>query len=102
MHVLPGGNILFLNVTSGKFMGQRKLEIVSLLDKTAQVSVSNTIRRDNTGALDAVECLNDNSTCVVHWVQYYRTLCPPEQERFYCYPASAKLLKVSKQSILFY
>ena len=49
--------------------------------------------------MDAVEFVKDHSTCIVHWAQYYRTLCPPGQDRFYCYQASAKLLKVSKSSI---
>ena len=95
-------NIRFSNVSSGKFMGRRKLELVSLLDKTSQVSVTNPVHRDNTGVMDAAECVNDHSTCVSHWVQYYQTLCPPGQEPFYCYPASAKLLKVSNiQSNIF-
>ena len=76
-------------------MGQRKLDIVSLLDKTAQVSVTNPICHDNTGVMDAFECMNNHSTCVIHCVRYYQTICPPGQEQFYCYQASTKLLKVS-------
>ena len=72
-------NIRFSNVTSCKLMGRRKLEIVSLLEKTAQVSVTNPMRHDNTGVMDAVKCVNNHSTCVVHWAQYYQTLCPPGQ-----------------------
>ena len=98
---LTWSNIQFSTVTSGRFLGRRKLQIVSLLDKTAQVSVTNPKRRDNTDAMCAVECLSNHSTCVVYWVHYYRMLCHSEQKRFYCYPASAKLLKVSK-SIVFY
>ena len=63
------------------------------------VSVKNPIWRDNTGCLDIVECLENKNTCVVHWWQYYRTLCPPTQEQFYCYKAHNKLLRVS---ILFF
>ena len=61
-------NIRFSTVTSGKFVGQRKLEVVSLLDKTAQVSVTNPMRCDNTHFMDAVKYINSHSTCVVHWV----------------------------------
>ena len=89
------GDIWFSTVTSVKFAGRKKLEIVSLLDKTVPISVTTPYRRDNTDAMDAVECINDNSTCVVHWVQYYWSLYPAEQDQFYCYPASAKMLKVS-------
>ena len=70
-------------------------EIVSLLDKTAPVSITTPYRRDNTDAMNAVKCINSNSTCVIHWVQYHRLPCPPEQDWFYCYATSAKILKIS-------
>ena len=87
-------NFRFSTVTSGKFIGRRKLEIVNLQDKTMSVSVKNPTRRDSTG-MDVVECTKNINTCVVYWVQYYRALCPPTQDRFYCYKAHSKLLKVS-------
>ena len=58
------------------------------------VSIKNPIRRDNSGSLDALQCIENKLTCVVFWVIYYRTLCPPEQIRFYCYKAHKNLLKV--------
>ena len=78
-------NFKFSTVESGKFSGRRKVEIVFLLDKSCKVTISNIIRRDNKGCLDAIVC----------WIHDYRQLCPPEQKCFYCYKASAKLIKVS-------
>ena len=64
-------NICFSTVSSGKFIGQRKLEVFSLLNKTAQVSVTNRMRCDDTGAMDVVEYVSNHSTCVVQRGQYY-------------------------------
>ena len=93
-------------ITSGKYLGRQKLELVNLQDKSMRVSVKHPVRRDNTGCLDAVQCLENKLTCVVYWVLYYRMLCPPEQVRFYCYKAHNKMIKVSffifKFLIVFY
>ena len=85
----------FLTVESGKFSGRCKVEIVSLLNKSCKVTITNTTRRDNKGCLDAIEFLENDLTCIVFWIHCYRQLCPPEQKRLYCYKASAKLVKVS-------
>ena len=82
-------NFKFSTVESGKFAGRRKVEIFSLLNKSCKVTITNK------GCLDATEYLKNDMTCLVFWIHYYRKLCPPEQKRFYCYKASAKLIKVS-------
>ena len=86
-----------MTVTSGKYVGRMKLEIVHLQDKSKSVSVKKTTRCDNTWCLDVGACPENKNTCVVHGYQYYRLLCPPTQERFYCYKVHNKLLKVSKK-----
>ena len=63
---LTWSNIQFLLVTSSKFSECRKVEIVSLLNKTAQVSVANLKLRDNTYAMVTVKCLRNYSICVVY------------------------------------
>ena len=93
--LLNWSNFRFSKVVSGKYLGRTKLELVGLQDKSMHVSVKNPVRRDNTGCLDAVECIENKLSCVVYWVQYYRNLCPPEQVRFYCYKAHNRLKKVS-------
>ena len=89
----------YWTVTSGEYEGRRKLKVVSLLDMTSQVFVTNPMRRGSIGVMDAAKRVNSHSTCIVHWVQYYQILYPPGQEQFYCYPASAKTLKVSQFTI---
>ena len=91
---LTWSNFRISEITSGKYAGRQKLEIINLEDKKMHVSIKNPIRRDNTGCLDVVQCLENKLTCVVYWVIYYRALCPPEQIRFYCYKAHKNLLKV--------
>ena len=70
-------NFKFSTAESGKFSGRHKFEIVSLLDKNCKVTITNTTRRDNKGYLDAIESLENNMTCVVFWIHYYRQLRPP-------------------------
>ena len=82
-------------VGSGKFAGRHRVEIVSLLDKSCKVTITNMTRRDDRGCLDTIECQEKGMTCVVIWMHYYRKLCPSKQKHFYCYKASAKLIKVS-------
>ena len=77
-HAITWSNFRFLTVASGKYTGHRKLEIVSLQDKSCHVSIRNTTRRDNTGYVDANECIENPNTCVVHWLYHLRTLCPQE------------------------
>ena len=81
-HTLTWRNFRFSKVASGKYAGRRKLELVSLQDKSCHVTVRNTVRRENTGFFDAVECIENPNTCVVHWLHHLRTLCPPEQPYF--------------------
>ena len=92
---LTWSNFRISKITSGKYLGRKKLEIVNLQDKCMHVSVKNPVRRDNSGCLDAVQCLENKHTYVVYWVIYYQTLCPPNQHWFYCYKAHQKLMKVS-------
>ena len=92
---LTWSNFRILEITSGKYLGRKKLGLVNLQDKFIHVSVKNPFRRDNSGCLDLVQCLENKLSCVVYWVIYYRTLCPPNQHRFYCYKAHQKLIKVS-------
>ena len=99
---LAWSNFRLSTVTEGKYVGRMKLEIVHLQDKSMSVSVRHPTRRDNTGCLDVVACSENKNTCVVHWYQYYRLLCPPTQERFYCYKAHNKLLKVSSDWFLYF
>ena len=64
-------NFKFSTIESGKFSGRRKVEITSLLDKSCEVTIINTTRRDNKEYLDAIECLENDITCVVFWIHYY-------------------------------
>ena len=64
---LNWGNIYFLIVTSDRFAGCRKLEIISLIDKTVPIFVNVLYYRDNT---DMVKCINNKSAYIVYWVQY--------------------------------
>ena len=58
-------NFKFTTVESGQFSGRRKVEMVSLLNKSCKVTIINTTRRDNNGCLDAIECLENDITWVV-------------------------------------
>ena len=87
-------NFKLSTVESGKFVGRCRVEIF-FFGKSFNFTITNTTRRDNKGCLDAIEYLENDMICVVSWIPYYRKLCPPEQKRFYCYKASAKLTKVS-------
>ena len=58
-------NFKFSTVESGNFAGRRKVEIVSLLDKSCKVTITNTTRKDNKGCLDAIDCLENDMTYVV-------------------------------------
>ena len=91
---LTWSNFRILDITSVKYLGRKKLEIVNLQDKCMHVLVEHPVRRNNTGYLDTVQCLENKLTCVVYWVLYYWTLCPPNQHQFYCYKAHQKLMKV--------
>ena len=84
---LTWSNFQSLTVTSCKYLGCIKLEIVNLQDKSMSMLVKNPTCSDNTGRLDVVACTKNKHTCVVH-------LCPPTQEQFYCYKTINKLLKV--------
>ena len=59
-----GETFVFRLLSLVSSLGEGYLEYFLFLDKTAQVSVTNP---DNTGIMDASECVNDHSTCVVHW-----------------------------------
>ena len=59
------------------------------------MSVKNPSSYDSTGCWNAIEWIKNKHTCVVHWVQFYGLLYPPDQEQFYSYKAHGKLLKVS-------
>ena len=87
-------NFRISEITSGKYLGRKKLEIVNLQDKCMHVLVKHPVRCGNTRCLDTVQCLENKLTCVVYWVLYYWTLCHPNQHQFYCYKAHQKLMKV--------
>ena len=59
---LAWSNFWFLTITSGKYIGRKKLEISNLQDKTMSVYVKNPSCRDNTGCWDAVECTENKDT----------------------------------------
>ena len=44
--------------------------------------VEHVERRDNQVHRFAIECNENNHTCVVHWICYNRARCPPHQNRF--------------------
>ena len=87
-------NFRISEITSGKYLGRKKLEIVNLQDKCMHVLVKHPVRCGNTRCLDTVQCLENKLTCVVYWVLYYQTLCPPNQHWFYYYNAHQKLIRV--------
>ena len=58
------------------------------------VSVKHPVRRNDTGCLNALQCLEIRLTYVVYWFLYYWMLCPLEEHRFNCYKAHNKLIKV--------
>ena len=65
---LTWSNFRILDITSGKYLGCKKLEIVNLQDKCIHVSVKHPVRCNNTGCLYTVQCLENKLTCVVYWV----------------------------------
>ena len=63
---LTRSNFCLLNVTSGKYLGRKKLEKVNLQDKSMSVSVKDLTWLDNTGYLDVVEYTENKHTSCVH------------------------------------
>jgi hypothetical protein len=73
---------------TGKFKGKRKINIVGLVDKTTQITFSNTSTRD---IEDFFDCVEDDSDpkCLVKLFCFLMNMCVSDQERVFCREAAS-------------